>query len=89
MLPVLKVRHGRRRPRRALTQCDIILAGQGGAAVLLQRAALLLRRGRGQASEVVQIGAFQFDNASHRVSLDGQPVAGELRIPFSFAPEGG
>lgn len=28
----------------------------------------------GQASEVVQIGGFQFDNAAHRVSLDGEPI---------------
>ena len=38
------------------------------------RCRVLLRRTRGQASEVVQIGGFQFDNASHRVSLDGQPI---------------
>ena len=38
------------------------------------RCRVLLRRARGQASEVVQIGGFQFDNASHRVSLDGQPI---------------
>ena len=35
---------------------------------------MLLRRARGQASEVVQIGGFQFDNAAHRVSLDGEPI---------------
>lgn len=38
------------------------------------RCRVLLRRNRGQASEVVQIGAFQFDNAAHRVSLDGQAL---------------
>ncbi len=36
------------------------------------RCRVLLRRNRGQASEVVQIGGFQFDNAAHRVSLDGE-----------------
>jgi len=38
------------------------------------RCRVLLRRARGQASEVVQIGGFQFDNAAHRVSLDGEPI---------------
>ncbi|MGE8250437.1 MAG: response regulator, partial [Stenotrophomonas bentonitica] len=38
------------------------------------RCRVLLRRTRGQASEVVQIGGFQFDNAAHRVSLEGQPI---------------
>jgi len=38
------------------------------------RCRVLLRRGRGQASEVMQIGSFQFDNAAHRVSLDGEVV---------------
>ena len=38
------------------------------------RCRVLLRRARGQASEVVQIGGFQFDNAAHRVSLNGEPI---------------
>ncbi|WP_269790199.1 response regulator transcription factor [Stenotrophomonas sp. Iso1] len=38
------------------------------------RCRVLLRRTRGQASEVVQVGGFQFDNAAHRVSLDGEQI---------------
>jgi len=38
------------------------------------RCRVLLRRARGQASEVVQIGGFQLDNAAHRVTLDGEPI---------------
>ncbi|MCC4620723.1 response regulator transcription factor [Xanthomonas cassavae CFBP 4642] len=38
------------------------------------RCRVLLRRNRGQASEVVQIGRFVFDNAAHTVTLDGAPI---------------
>ncbi len=38
------------------------------------RCRVLLRRARGHASEVVQVGGFQFDNAAHRVSVDGEPI---------------
>lgn len=38
------------------------------------RCRVLLRRNRGQAREQVRIGDFVFDNAAHRVSLDGQVV---------------
>ena len=36
------------------------------------RCRVLLRRNRGQATEVMRIGGFEFDNAAHRVSLDGE-----------------
>jgi len=38
------------------------------------RCRVLLRRGRGQASDVVQIGRLQFDNAAHRLTVDGEIV---------------
>ncbi|QNH15677.1 DNA-binding response regulator [Xanthomonas sp. SS] len=38
------------------------------------RCRVLLRRNRGNASEVVQLGGFAFDNAAHTVSLDGAPI---------------
>lgn len=38
------------------------------------RCRVLLRRNRGQASEVVQIGGFAFDNAKHRLTLDGEAI---------------
>lgn len=38
------------------------------------RCRVLLRRNRGQAREQVRIGDFVFDNAAHRVSLNGQVV---------------
>ncbi|MBO9739833.1 response regulator transcription factor [Xanthomonas axonopodis pv. begoniae] len=38
------------------------------------RCRVLLRRNRGQASEVVQIGGFVFDNAAHTLLLDGVPI---------------
>lgn len=38
------------------------------------RCRVLLRRARGQASDVLQIGGFLFDNAAHRVSLEGVPI---------------
>lgn len=38
------------------------------------RCRVLLRRNRGQASAVVQLGAFSFDAGAHRVSLDGEAI---------------
>jgi two-component system response regulator TctD len=38
------------------------------------RCRVLLRRNRGHASEVLQIGALAFDNAAHRLTLDGEPI---------------
>mgnify|MGYP001019232982 FL=1 len=38
------------------------------------RCRVLMRRGRGQASDLLQIGSFQFDNAAHRVSLAGMAL---------------
>jgi two-component system response regulator TctD len=38
------------------------------------RCRVLLRRNRGQASEVVQLGTLVFDNAAHRVSIDGETI---------------
>jgi two-component system, OmpR family, response regulator TctD len=38
------------------------------------RCRVLVRRNRGQASEVMQIGALAFDNAAHRLTLDGEPI---------------
>ncbi len=38
------------------------------------RCRVLLRRNRGQAAGVVQIGGFAFDAGAHRVSLDGEPI---------------
>lgn len=38
------------------------------------RCRVLLRRNRGNASEVVRIGGFEFDNAAHRIRLHGEPI---------------
>lgn len=38
------------------------------------RCRVLLRRNRGQASAIVQIGGFAFDSGAHRVSLDGDAI---------------
>lgn len=38
------------------------------------RCRVLVRRSRGQASEVLQIGALAFDNAAHRLTLGGEII---------------
>jgi two-component system response regulator TctD len=38
------------------------------------RCRVLLRRNRGHASEVLQIGALAFDNAAHRLTLGGEAI---------------
>jgi two-component system response regulator TctD len=38
------------------------------------RCRVLLRRNRGQAAGVVQIGTFMFDSAAHRVTSDGETI---------------
>jgi two-component system, OmpR family, response regulator TctD len=38
------------------------------------RCRVLVRRNRGHASEVLQIGTLAFDNAAHRLSLDGEAI---------------
>ncbi|AXI82740.1 response regulator transcription factor [Xylella taiwanensis] len=38
------------------------------------RCRVLLRRNRGNASEVLRIGGFEFDNAAHRISLNGESI---------------
>jgi two-component system response regulator TctD len=38
------------------------------------RCRVLLRRSRGQARELVQVGGLRFDNAAHRVVLDGEAI---------------
>jgi two-component system response regulator TctD len=38
------------------------------------RCRVLFRRNRGHASEAVKVGGLAFDNATHRVTVDGRPV---------------
>ncbi|HHW4680038.1 MAG TPA: response regulator [Xylella taiwanensis] len=38
------------------------------------RCRVLLRRNRGNARELVRIGGFEFDNAAHRISLNGESI---------------
>ena len=56
------------------------------------RCRVLLRRNRGQASAIVQIGGFAFDSGAHRVSLDGDAIElpnREFRLQSGENAEGG